>query len=166
VRSDLFILARTRYVTEVDVLHSLGASRVIPEEFETSIEIFSHLLKELHIPNNVVEAQIAMVRAGRYGMLRGIGASASRNQELMDFFAATATQTYLLSAESPACGKTMRELDLRARTGVTLIALVRDGKPIANPNADTRLEGHDVLVLLGSHQQLDQAKTIFEGPGK
>ncbi|HVP09712.1 MAG TPA: cation:proton antiporter, partial [Phycisphaerae bacterium] len=53
-RPDLYILARTRYVSELDVLYRLGAGQVIPEEFETSIEIFAHVLKEFAVPDNVV----------------------------------------------------------------------------------------------------------------
>jgi len=41
----LFILVRTRYVVDVDDLIALGANAVIPEEFETSVEIFSRALR-------------------------------------------------------------------------------------------------------------------------
>lgn len=37
----VYIIARTRYMSEVTPLYSLGANDVIPEEFETSIEIVS-----------------------------------------------------------------------------------------------------------------------------
>ena len=163
-RADLFVLARTRYVAEVDELYRLGASQVIPEEFETSIEMFAHLLKELHVPDNVVEAQIAMVRTGRYGMLRGMPSTAVQRRELLEILDVTATQTFLLAAASPAAGKTIRQIDLRARTGATIIAVVRQGKALPNPTAETRLEAGDVLVLVGSHQQLDQAKAAMAAP--
>ncbi|MEK7713581.1 MAG: cation:proton antiporter [Deltaproteobacteria bacterium] len=42
----LYILVRTHYTTEVEELYKLGANQVIPEEFETSVEIFSRVLKE------------------------------------------------------------------------------------------------------------------------
>ncbi|HUN80893.1 MAG TPA: TrkA C-terminal domain-containing protein, partial [Phycisphaerae bacterium] len=76
----------------------------------------------------------------------------------------TATQTFLLAAASPAAGKTIREIDLRARTGATIIAVVRQGKALPNPTAETHLEAGDVLVLVGSHQQLDQAKAAMAAP--
>jgi CPA2 family monovalent cation:H+ antiporter-2 len=40
----LHILVRTRYAAEVEDLLKLGANEVIPEEFETSIEIFAKVL--------------------------------------------------------------------------------------------------------------------------
>jgi CPA2 family monovalent cation:H+ antiporter-2 len=162
-RPDLFILARTRYTSELEELYRLGARQVIPEEFETSIEIFAHLLKHLGIPDNVVEAQVAMVRAGRYGMLRGRAAAASP-ADLAGLLEATATQTFLVEATSPASGRTIRELDLRARTGATIIAVVRGGHPTANPPAGFRIEAGDILVLVGAHREVDQAKANL-GPG-
>jgi CPA2 family monovalent cation:H+ antiporter-2 len=42
---DVFILARTRSVKEIDELYAAGANLVIPEEFETSIEIFTSVLR-------------------------------------------------------------------------------------------------------------------------
>ena len=50
---------------------ALGADQVIPEEFETSIEIFSRVLHEYHVPGNIIANQIQMVRFGGYKMLRG-----------------------------------------------------------------------------------------------
>lgn len=164
-RSDLFILARTRFVTEVDVLYRLGARQVIPEEFETSIEIFTRVLHEFRIPTNVVEAQIAMIRSARYGMLRGLSGTSDQRMELLQYLDATATQTFLLPAESPACGRTIRDTELRAKTGTTIIAVVRNGKPTTNPTPDLRLEAGDVLVLVGAHGQLDNAKALLTPPG-
>lgn len=159
-RSDLYILARTRYTTELDALYSLGAQEVIPEEFETSIEIFSHVLKHLGIPDNVIQAQVTMIRSGRYGMLRGRPA-AVRPADLIGLLEATATQTYLLESGSPACGRTIREVDLRAKCGATIIAVVRSGKPLTNPAPDFQFQPSDVLVLVGGHKQLDEAKALL-----
>ncbi|HAR45068.1 MAG TPA: hypothetical protein DCS05_02540, partial [Nitrospiraceae bacterium] len=68
----IFILVRTRYSLEVDGLYKLGADQVIPEEFETSIEIFSRVLHQYHIPANVIANQISLIRFEGYKMLRGI----------------------------------------------------------------------------------------------
>jgi CPA2 family monovalent cation:H+ antiporter-2 len=160
-RRDLYILARTRFVSELDELYRLGADRVIPEEFETSIEIFAHVLKEFAVPDNVVDQQIKLVRAGRYGMLRGRQADRTLRKEWMQILEAAVPQTFLLEGESPACGRTIRELDLRARTGLTIVAVTRAGRPTTNPSPDFRLEAGDVLVLVGTHQQLDEGRAFL-----
>jgi len=157
-RPGLYILARTRYVSELEPLYKLGAGRVIPEEFETSIEIFAYVLKEFGVPDNVIEQHIMLVRAGRYGMLRGLPTTRSARAEWMQVLEAAVTQTYLVPAGSPAIGRTLRELDLRAETGVTVVAITRCGSPQAAPPPDYRIEQGDVLVLVGPHPGLDAVK--------
>lgn len=163
-RPDLYILARTRYLAELDALYRAGARQVIPEEFETSIEIFAHVLKEFGIPANVIEQQVTLVRAGHYGMLRGRPTDQGVRVEWLQLLEAAVTQTYLVLEGSPAAGRSIRELDLRSRTGVTVVALTRAGKPIANPSPDLQLAAGDVLVLVGTHRQLDEARRMFEPP--
>jgi K+/H+ antiporter YhaU regulatory subunit KhtT len=58
---------------------------------------------------------------------------------------------------SPAVGRSIRELQLRKMTGVTIIAVVRNGKPLTNPSPDEVIDTGDILVMVGSHAQLDQA---------
>jgi CPA2 family monovalent cation:H+ antiporter-2 len=161
-RPDVYILARTRYVSELDTLYRLGAAQVIPEEFETSIELFAHLLKEFAIPDNIIEQQVTMIRGGRYAMLRGRPSDRALRAEWTHLLEAAVTQTFFLMETSPACGRTIREIDLRARTSVLIVAVTRDGKPTPSPGPDFRLEAGDVLVLVGTHHQLDAAKAALE----
>jgi K+/H+ antiporter YhaU regulatory subunit KhtT len=60
--------------------------------------------------------------------------------------------------------KTIVELDLRGRTGVTIIACVRDDKPRTNPPPDMKIEAGDILVLFGSHghAELDAAVSALQ----
>ncbi len=160
-RPNLYILARTRYVDEIEPLRRLGAHEVIPEEFETSVEIFAHVLKEFAVPDNVVAAQVAMVRAGQYSMLRGGPGTAPPRSDLMRLLELTVTQTFLVEAGSRGAGRTIRELDLRRGSGASIIAIVREGRPTTNPDGDMRLEPNDVLVLVGAHKQLDAARALL-----
>lgn len=161
LRGELFILARTRYVAELEPLYRLGADLVIPEEFETSIEIFSHLLKVFAVPDNVIAQQVELVRAGRYSMLRGRSTDRAALDAWRRALELAVTQTYLLEDDSDACGRTVAELALRSRTGVTIVAVTRGGKPLLAPQPELRLERGDVLVLVGSHLQLERARRLL-----
>ena len=52
------IIVRTRYVKEIEENIRLGADEVIPEEFETSIEIFSRVLRKYLIPHDEIQGFI------------------------------------------------------------------------------------------------------------
>jgi K+:H+ antiporter len=66
---DLHIIVRTRYMSEVGELFDLGASEVIPEEFETSVEIFSRVLKQYGVSRQSIDQEVEEVRKEGYAML-------------------------------------------------------------------------------------------------
>ena len=66
-----------------------------------------------------------------------------------------------LAPDAAAVGRTLRELDLRARTGVAVVVLRRGGTPQVNPGADTCLQAEDELVLLGDLGQLERANEVL-----
>jgi voltage-gated potassium channel Kch len=54
----VYLIARTRYSQEVGPLSALGANEAIPEEFETSIEIFARVLRRYLVPREDIERQM------------------------------------------------------------------------------------------------------------
>src|SRR3989338_8289851 len=82
LRDDLYLIVRTRYVAQIDRLYRLGADQVIPEEFETSVEIFARVLQQYHIPRNVISLQVDLIRKEHYGALRGLRLEGRQLDEL------------------------------------------------------------------------------------
>ena len=66
----LHIIARTRYLREIDDLRETGADQVVPEEFETSIEIFSRVLQHYRMPSRVIAEKAERIRKEGYALLR------------------------------------------------------------------------------------------------
>ncbi|MEW6381532.1 MAG: cation:proton antiporter [bacterium] len=158
---EVFLLVRTRHIAEIEELYHLGASQVIPEEFETSVEIFARVLRQYHIPRNMIELQVQLVRGEGYSMLRGLKLPDMRFKNIQHLIAETLTETFLVLAESPAVGRTLGALDLRLKTGVTVIAIIRGSEPIPSPGADTAIESGDTLVMMGNHAALDKAVELL-----
>ena len=161
LRPDLYIIVRTRYVAEIDRLYRLGANQVIPEEFETSVEIFARVLEEYHVPRNVISLQVDLIRKEHYSTLRGLRLQGKQLDELNQFLVGTTTDIFSIVGASPVVGKSLEEVDLRSRCGATVIAVVRAGKSYHNLGADFALAAGDMLVLLGDHKALDDAAQIL-----
>ncbi|MGQ9618869.1 MAG: cation:proton antiporter domain-containing protein [Candidatus Aminicenantia bacterium] len=157
------IIVRTKYVSEIDELYKIGADQVIPEEFETSIEIFVRVLEEYHIPKNLIDAQINIIRAERYGMLRGVSRTSRSLEKITEVLTAGTAETFFVSSDSPICGKTIKELNLRKETGASIIAVVRGEKSFASPPPDFLIKGGDTLVLVASHADMDKAFSYLSG---
>jgi CPA2 family monovalent cation:H+ antiporter-2 len=165
LRTDLYIIVRTRYVAEIDHLYRLGANQVIPEEFETSVEIFARVLQEFHIPRNVISLQVDLIRKEHYGTLRGIRLQGKQLDALSQFLVGTTSDIFSIVEASPAIGKSLEEITLPLRSGVSVIAVVRDGKSYPNVGNDFKLAVGDMLVLLGGHKALDDAAQILNPAG-
>lgn len=154
---DIHIIVRTRYMTEITDLRELGADEVIPEEFETSIEIFSRVLKELGVPRHLIQHQVAAIRNEGYEMLRLPSLPMVDWAELSEALGTVSTETFLVPPDSPAAGKTIGEIQLRTKTGVSVIAVMHEGNAEVNPGPETMINADDVLVLLGSPEKVEYA---------
>lgn len=159
----MHILVRTRYLSEVEDLIKLGADEVIPEEFETSIEIFARVLSYYSIPRNKILQHIEIIRQNSYDMLRNPALHTLKLSQRQDFLKAIETETYAVTENSRANGQSIKELELRKRTGVTIIAIQRTNEILPNPAPDTVLQNADVLLLMGNKECLCRAMAYLEG---
>jgi len=154
----LFIVVRTRYVHEVDNFYEVGANVVIPEEFETSIEIFTAVLRQFHVPLNIIDAQITLLRRERYSVLRGQKLPGSVVEQLDEILAQGTTETVRILQQSPGVGRTLGELKLDpAGPGCSAVAVVRGRHAITVLDPEFRLQAGDTLVLLGAHREIEDA---------
>ena len=167
VNPDIHIIVRTRYMTEITDLRDLGADEVIPEEFETSIEIFSRVLTKLGIPRHIIQRQAAAIRGEGYEMLRLPTLPMVELIDIAEALGSAATETFIMPSDSPAAGKTIGQLKLRTKTGVSVIAVIHDGHTEINPGPETKIDVDDVLVLLGTtdkiHEAIEQHLSGWDG---
>lgn len=162
---DLHIIVRTRYMSELPELYKLGANQVIPEEFETSIEIFSRVLAQFGIARNIIQREIEDIRREGYQMLRGASLPLADLGLIAEAFDGVTSDIFFVSADSPAVGHTLGELDLRRRTGVTISSAVRDGNTLINLGPEFEIAAEDILVLMGAPEQIEHALAAFKkGP--
>ncbi|MCX7794091.1 MAG: monovalent cation:proton antiporter-2 (CPA2) family protein [Thermodesulfovibrionales bacterium] len=153
----LFIIVRTRYVIEVDELKKLGADEVIPEEFETSIEIFSRVLHKYNVPRNVIFEFIEGIRRDSYSALRKVELPQRHLAERVDILKIIETETFLIKDTSPAKGHSIKELNLRAQTGASIIAIQRGDEIFQNPSPDFVLQDGDIVLLIGKRSDIEKA---------
>ena len=164
----LVILVRTRYVADVDDLIALGANAVIPEEFETSVEIFSRVLREYHVPDHVVSQQEALIRSGTYRILRERVPSRSEGllSEFEEFLRRKVIELFYVSPGSVWAGRTVGELPVGNGVGIVLLAVLREDRAILQPPPGEMLLAGDKLVLFGGHAPLATAIAELSRAGR
>lgn len=62
---------------------------------------------------------------------------------------------------SPAAAKLIRELEVRSRTGASVVAIDRAGFNLINPGPDDEILVGDQIILLGSPEQLQKARNLL-----
>ena len=158
------IVVRTRHVSEVEPLYSAGANEVIPEEFETSIEIFTRVLMEYLVPHDEIERFIAEARADGYKMFRGLPRGAPTVREGNVHPPDIEISVLRVDEKSPFVGKSLEETALRETYDVTVVAVLRNGKISPNPRGDMQLECEDDVYLLGMPERIAMVADLFEIP--
>jgi CPA2 family monovalent cation:H+ antiporter-2 len=155
------LIVRTRYLQEMKPLYELGADEVIPEEFETSVEIFTRVLTKYLIPRDEIERLVAEVRVDGYKMFRTLSKVSASLSDLKPELRDVDISTFRILQESPLINKTIGQVELRKRYGVSVVAIGRDMQIVANPGADQVLRLNDVLFVLGSSEKISEAFSRF-----
>jgi K+:H+ antiporter len=151
----IHIVVRTRYVTEVDELLRLGANVVVPEEFETSLEIFDLVLQQYQVPARQIARKKEEVRRAGYAKLR--------REEIEEYLgqgelpAEVEAEYYPLKADSSLVGKTLLGLPLPVKSAAHAAAIIRRGETHPSPVGSHPLGAGDTLVLIGTREELDEA---------
>ena len=111
------IVVRTRYVRAIDELFDLGATDVVVEEFEASLELFAKALESYEIPVNRIWRELESVRTEHYGLLRGRATPSLRLDALKHLGIHDALELVEVEPEAEAVGSSARALDLRTSDG-------------------------------------------------
>jgi CPA2 family monovalent cation:H+ antiporter-2 len=158
------IIARTRYVREMEQLSALGATLVIPEELETSVEIVSRVLGSYLVPRRERDAFIAEIRSGGYEMWRKPAHEAASMFELRETLTDLDISSLKVDPNSEIAGQRLSDTDLRRLYGVTVLAIRRVDDLIANPGADEVVRPGDMLVVMGLGEEIAAAYQLFRAP--
>lgn len=161
----IYIIARTRFVGEVKTLLELGADEVIPEEFETSVEIFTRILHKYLLPADEIERFVAEIRASGYQMLRSLNTPAYTFDDLRMLVPDMDLRMIRLTETTPYAGELLKNTQMRSRYHVTVVAIRRGDRTIINPGGDEHLMAGDLLMVLGHPQEIATAFALKRKTG-
>jgi CPA2 family monovalent cation:H+ antiporter-2 len=154
------ILARTRYVREVDRLSAAGANVVVAEEFEGSIELVARALESFDIPMGAIARFTEALREEGYDAIRA-PAALPIDPWVMELLDHTDTE-WIEVPFGIEGGPTLGDLDIRARTGSNVLVIERGANSFANPSPDFGLQSGDRLLVLGGAENLLRLRQLLE----
>lgn len=155
------IVARTPRVQGVDDLSRAGADFVVAEELESTIELVSEALRRFGTPGEAIARFTAELREEGYELLR------APPGVILDPWLSELLETEVAHwVEVPgsfARDSTIGGLEVRARTGATILALDRRGVLTTNPPPACAIRAGDRLLALGPSESLERLRALLAG---
>jgi len=152
----VFVVVRTRWVRDIDELLKLGADEVIPEEFETSIEIFTRVLNRYLVPEDEIELFTDSFRAQNYQMLRPMTSRKAQLSTTLNVPELRISCLRIMQDVPELTGKTLFESKVRQQFDINVMAIQRDRKLISHMTAETLIERNDLLYLIGKPESISR----------
>lgn len=149
------VIVRTRFVQEMEENYQLGADDVIPEEFETSIEIFTRVLTKYLVPRDEIETFTRSIRAGKYEMLRSPSISSNAIQSMVESLPDLNVATLKVQhSRLHFVNVPLQDTHIRSEYGINLIAINRDGELIMDIHGNTQIIPDDILYVIGRPEDI------------
>ena len=160
LRADVPILVRTQDDTKLVELQAAGATEVVPETFEASLMLLSHLLLLVKLPVGQVLRTVNDIRSHRYQMLRQY--FRAEGAEHLDETHAFREELHsvILPPHAWAVGRSISDLAQQG-SQATVSAVRRDGIVGRDPAPDTVFKEGDVVVVYGTPEAVEHAETVL-----
>ena len=129
------IVARAEGVAQMHELHDLGVAEVVQPEFEAGLELVRQALLPLDVPATEIAHYADAVRAELYAPLYQTHTGAQPLLHLRGAFHRVALTWVPVADASGLVGRTLHELDIRRQTGASVVAVLREGTVLLNPES-------------------------------
>ncbi len=156
-----YIIVRTRYVGEMEANLKLGANEVIPEEFETSIEIFTRVLDKYLVPKHDVEEFTREVRSHNYEMFRSLS-SEEGSKFKIELPQINFVSLKVEKDSGELINKSLKDAKIRERYGINIVAIKRGSNTTAEITGNEKLKLGDIVYVVGKPSNLEKFEEEIE----
>jgi CPA2 family monovalent cation:H+ antiporter-2 len=155
------IIARSTSEEGTKRLIQLGAQDVIHPELEGGLDIVRHTLLQLGFPLEEIYRYTEAVRRDHYDMDINTEEEHRLLHELLDATNSIEIKWFHLPEGNPLVGRTLADANLRAHTGASVIAILREGQLMANPKSMTVFQPRDRVGLIGDKEETNAAQKLL-----
>lgn len=161
---ELHIVARALYPEHLEELRRLGIYEVVQPEFEAGLEMVRQVLTHYDVPPADIGEFTDSVRHQMYEPLASPGRSAKFADALEQLRHADERlrlKWIPVCKGSRAAGQTIGSLEVRSRTGGSVVAVRRGDSVVSNPGPDYRFEPGDTAGFIARPDQLPAIYGLF-----
>jgi|AGTN01.2.fsa_nt_gi Kef-type K+ transport system, predicted NAD-binding component len=147
------IVARAHRFEDISVFRAAGANAVVQPEFEASIEITRLALLSLNQADPDIKTALNSLRTKRYMLFQPDIQEPSLDQ-LLGFVHEDYLGAWFKITSDALVGKSIRDLDIRGKTGATVLAIRRGDRLVAHPSPTEEMQFNDELYVVGEAHSL------------
>jgi CPA2 family monovalent cation:H+ antiporter-2 len=160
VRPEVPVLVRTADDARIEELRQAGATDVVPETFEASLMLVSHVLMLLHVPVSRVVRTLGDIRSSRYAVLRNlvrrgdaraVDETSEHREEI---------KSVVIPPGAWSVGRSLAEVRSHG-VAATFTGVRRHGILGREPAAETVLRDGDIVVIYGQPEELERAESVL-----
>lgn len=161
LRQDIAVLVRTQDDSHLQALLDAGATEVVPDIFESSIMLSSHLLLMLGYPPSQVLRETRKARQDRYSLLAHLYVGETDAGSGKSMVHGGIIHAVTLDEQAYAVGKRLKELPF-AENNVYVDAVKRGSVRGDNPDDNTRLRADDTVIISGLPEAVERMDHILK----
>ncbi|MFO7661019.1 MAG: cation:proton antiporter [Chloroflexota bacterium] len=151
---EVHIVGRAEGDEEMKILNALGIYEIVQPEYEAGLEITRQALLHLNLSPAEIQRYTDSVRREFYSPFYNKDAD-YRTTDLLRNAARLLDLIWVeLPADSPLTGKELGEADIRRRTGVTVVGVIRQAQLHINPPTEFTLQPGDLVGVMSDPAQL------------
>ncbi len=157
---DLNIVARAEGMEMMKRLYEKGVTEVVQPEFEAGLEITRQALLHLDVPAAEILRYTDAVRRDLYAPLctdHGTYQAAALLQRASNLLE---TNWLELDRDNVLTGRAVGELEIRTRTGVSVVGVIRGGTLHPNPGPRFHFAQGDLVAVIGKKEQFSEFRKL------
>jgi CPA2 family monovalent cation:H+ antiporter-2 len=154
------LIARTHKIENVNLFYKLGVDEVLPEKLEIALDLFNRLLTSKMLSISEINRMLNHMRYIQLGEF--IEKDTINKLSFFDEFANTKISSIHIDSDSIVINKSIKDLDIRQKIGVTILAVKRGEEIFEHPIPTTILKQGDIVFVIGNDEQIESANTFFQ----
>lgn len=159
------IVARAVHVEQLNALRNMGVYEVVQPEFEAGLEMVRQVLVHYQVPPSEIQRFSDTVRDEMYAPICSFdtsGQSMTMLRSLRRIRESLEIEWLTVPDDSSVVGHSIAALNIRSRTGASIVAIVHAEEMISNPSAAHVLRAGARLAILGTQEQREALCALIE----
>ncbi len=154
INKSIYVIVRTHSVQEMEPFLKLGANEVIPEDFETSVEIFTRIMHKFLVSKDQIDDFIKEIRTEVYEMMRPMHHDYPKEKITLPAFDIVCLKVE--QDKNSIVNRSLSESHIRSKYGIQVLAIQREKRVISHVDAHTVIRLHDSLFISGDPDAINK----------